>query len=99
LFEELGPERPSLLRFVCTDMWQAYLLVVAEKAGQALNVLDRFQIMSHMNKAMDKVRVQEVQNLKAKGTEPRLPHSLVCPLPISPDPSNPPPPAFSRKKV
>ena len=41
-FEEFGPDRSSLLRFVCIDMWKPYLLVVAEKAGQALNILDCF---------------------------------------------------------
>ena len=25
-FDEFGPERSSLLRFVCTDMWKPYLL-------------------------------------------------------------------------
>jgi transposase len=54
-FEEFGPDRSSKLRFVCTDMWKPYLQVVAEKAGQALNILDRFHIMSHMNKGIDKV--------------------------------------------
>jgi transposase len=77
-FEEFGPERSSLLRFVCTDMWKPYLLVVAEKAGQALNILDRFHIMSHMNKAIDKVRTTEVKTLKANGKEPLLTSSRWC---------------------
>lgn len=42
IFDEFDTQRSSLLRFVCTDMWKPYLLIVAEKAGQALNVLDRF---------------------------------------------------------
>jgi transposase len=50
-FDEFGPDRSSKLRFVFTDMWKPYLDVVAEKAGQALNILDRFHIMIHMNKA------------------------------------------------
>jgi transposase len=77
-FEDFGPERSSLLRFVCTDRWKPYLLVVAEKAGQALNILDRFHIMSHMNKAIDKVRTTEVKTLKAKGKEPVLTSSRWC---------------------
>ena len=32
-FDEFGPDRSSLLRFVCTDMWKPYLQVVAEKAS------------------------------------------------------------------
>jgi transposase len=77
-FEEFGPERSSLLRFVCTDMWKPYLLVVAEKASQALNILDRFHIMSHMNKAIDKVRATEVKTLKAKGKKAVLTGSRWC---------------------
>ena len=77
-FEEFGPERSSLLRFVCTDMWKPYLLVVAEKARQALNILDRFHIMSHMNKAIDQVRATEVKTLKAKGKKAVLTGSRWC---------------------
>ena len=77
-FEEFGPERSATLRFVCTDMWKPYLLVVAEKAGQALNILDRFHIMSHMNKAIDKVRATEVKTLKAKGEKAVLTGSRWC---------------------
>jgi transposase len=77
-FDEFGPDRSSLLRFVCTDMWKPYLLVVAEKAGQALNILDRFHIMSHMNKAIDKVRATEARTLKAGGKEPVLTGSRWC---------------------
>lgn len=77
-FEEFGSDRSATLRFVCTDMWKPYLLVVAEKADQALNILDRFHIMSHMNKAIDKVRATEVKTLKAKGKKPVLTGSRWC---------------------
>jgi len=77
-FDEFGPVRSALLRFVCTDMWKPYLLVVAERAGQALNILDRFHIMSHMNKAIDKVRATEAKTLKAKGNAPVLTGSRWC---------------------
>jgi len=77
-FEEFGAERCLKLRFVCTDMWKPYLEVVAQKAAKALNILDRFHIMSHMNKAIDKVRAIEVRTLKAKGQEPVLNGSRWC---------------------
>ncbi|MCK5680548.1 ISL3 family transposase [bacterium] len=77
-FEEFGTDRSETLRFVCTDMWKPYLLVVAEKASQALNILDRFHIMSHMNKAIDKVRATEVKTLKAKGKKAVLTGSRWC---------------------
>jgi len=55
----LGPELVQGLRFVCSDMWKPYLKVLAEEAGQALNVLDRFHITQHMNQAVDEVRRAE----------------------------------------
>ena len=36
--------RSAALYFVCSDMWKPYLKVVAERAGQAVQVLDRFHI-------------------------------------------------------
>ena len=77
-FEEFGPEATARLRFICSDMWKPYLQVVAEAAGQAIHILDRFHIMSKVGKAIDKVRAQEVRQLKAKGEQPVLTHSRWC---------------------
>lgn len=77
-FDEFGKERCALLRFVCTDMWKPYMNVVAKAAGKALNILDRFHIMVHMNKAIDKIRTREVKELKAKGQQPFLTNSRWC---------------------
>jgi transposase len=77
-FEEFGKKRSSLLRFVCTDMWPPYLDVIAKYAGQALNILDRFHIMRHMNEAVNDVRVTEVRELKAKGQEAFLTNTRWC---------------------
>lgn len=77
-FEWLGPERCQHLRFVCSDMWKPYLRVIAEMAGNAVNVLDRFHIMSHMSKAIDEVRAKEAKDLKAKGKEPKLTGGRWC---------------------
>ena len=72
---------PLSLRLYSSDMWKPYLLVVAEVAGQTLNILDRFHIMVHMNKAIDKVRAQEVRDLKAKGKQDvKLTELLACNL-------------------
>ena len=53
-------------------MWKPYLAVIAEKAGSAVNILDRFHIMSHMSKAIDEVRADETKELKKNGKEPLL---------------------------
>ena len=64
----LGPEVVKGLRFVCTDMWKPYLQVIAAQAGQALHVLDRFHITSHLNQAVDQVRRAESTRLRARST-------------------------------
>src|SRR2546421_5368610 len=63
----LGPEVVKGLRFVCTDMWKPYLKVIAAQAGQALHVLDRFHITTHLNQAVDQVRRSESSRLRAAG--------------------------------
>ncbi len=63
----LGEEVVQGLCFVCSDMWRPYLNVIAAKAGQALHVLDRFHITSHLNLALDQVRRAESGRLRAAG--------------------------------
>ena len=77
-FRLLGSTRSAALKFVCSDMWQPYLKVIAKKAGQAVHVLDRFHIMARMNKAIDEVRAAEAKQLKADGHEQVLKHSRWC---------------------
>ena len=77
-FGWLTPERSRQLKFVCSDMWKPYLKVIAKKAAGAIHVLDRFHIMAHMNKAIDKVRAAEVKELKAGGYEPVLTNARWC---------------------
>ncbi len=71
-FRFLGKDRSKKLQFVCSDMWQAYLKVIAKKAPWAIHVLDRFHVMQKMSKAIDKVRAAEVKQLKEDGYEPIL---------------------------
>ena len=71
-FRWFGKERSLALRFICSDMWKPYLKVIAKKAGNALNILDRFHVMTHLSKAIDEVRAQEARELKEQGYEPVL---------------------------
>ena len=71
-FRWFGKEQTKKLEFVCSDMWRAYLKVIAKKAGQAIHVLDRFHIMFHMNKAIDQVRSAEAKALVRQGYDPVL---------------------------
>jgi len=77
-FDYLGAKRSSALKFICSDMWQPYLDVIAAKAKAAVHILDRFHIMSRMNKAIDEVRAGEARRLVADGYEPVLKHSRWC---------------------
>ena len=71
-FRWFGRERSAALKFICSDMWQAYLKVIAKKAAQAAHVLDRFHIAQQLSKAIDKVRAEEARALKSGGYEPVL---------------------------
>lgn len=62
--KSLGPEVVQGLRFVCSDMWKPYLQVIAAQAGQALHVLDRFHLTTHLNQAVDQVRRAESSRLR-----------------------------------
>jgi transposase len=77
-FRWLGKERSAAIEFVASDMWKAYLKVIAKKIPRAIHVLDRFHIMTHLNKAIDQVRAGEAKEMKRKGLEPLLHHSRWC---------------------
>ena len=77
-FKMLSDEVRLGIRFVCSDMWQAYLNVIAEQVRQAVHVLDRFHIMKKMNEAIDKVRRSEARQLEEDGYDPVLKHSRWC---------------------
>jgi len=68
-FREFGKERSAKLKYVCSDMWAPYLKVIAKKAPNALNILDRFHIMRKFNEAIDEVRRTEVKQFKAANQE------------------------------
>lgn len=68
----LDPQVLSGLRYICSDMWQPYLTVMAKKAGHALHVLDRFHIVQHLNQAVDQVRRAESTRLHGKPIAARL---------------------------
>ena len=77
-FQYLSEAERRSIRFVCSDMWQPYLKVIAEQVKQAVHVLDRFHIMKKMNEAIDEVRRSEAARLKRDGYEEVLKHSRWC---------------------
>jgi transposase len=76
--QALGVTFCSELQFVCSDLWRPYLKVLAEQAGAAIHVLDRFHIMKQLGEAIDDVRAGEARRLKQDGYEPLLKHSRWC---------------------
>lgn len=77
-FSFFGPERSERLNYVCSDMWKPYVKAIAEFAGQALHILDRFHIVAMLNKAIDEVRASEQKQLQADGYEPVLKKTRWC---------------------
>jgi transposase len=77
-FRLYGDSIRSSLRFVCSDMWKPYLNVIAEQAGAAVHILDRFHVMKQLNQAIDEIRAGEARRLRQDGYEPLLKHSRWC---------------------
>ena len=77
-FKMLGRERTAAIQFVCSDMWQPYLKVIAKKASQAIHILDRFHIVARLNKALDEIRAAEAKQLARDGYDPVLKRSRWC---------------------
>jgi len=74
-FDWLGDERTARLQFVISDMWKAFLGVVAQRANGAIQVLDRFHVSKLCNKAIDDTRREEARKLRAAGDTVTLKHS------------------------
>ena len=80
--EAAGVEEPASfldqIAFICTDIWKAYLNVIGQRLPAAVHILDRFHIMQHFSKALDKVRAEEARRLKEEGKDPVLCKSRWC---------------------
>ncbi len=68
----------SGLRFVCSDLWQPYLKVLAERADEAIHVLDRFHIRSNSARPSTTFGRRRPKRLRSDGYEPLLTHSRWC---------------------
>ena len=77
-FKTVPEESIKSLKFICTDMWRQYMNVIAEKAADAVHILDRYHVMKKFGDALNKVRVEEARQLKADGYEEVLKGSRWC---------------------
>lgn len=66
-FRDLGKERCAAIKYVCSDMWRPYVKVIARKIPDALHILDRFHIVQNLNKAIDKIRAEEIKRMASEG--------------------------------
>jgi transposase len=67
-FTWLGPKKCRKIRLAVMDMWKAFRKSTLKEghAPQARIVYDKFHILGHLGKAMDKVRKQEYVRLLGK---------------------------------
>lgn len=77
-FQKFSEEARLSIRFVCSDLWQAYRKAIAEQLPNVVHVLDRFHLMKKMGEAIDAVRRSETRRLAEDGYEPVLKHSRWC---------------------
>ena len=63
---------------ICSDIWKPYLKTIRERLSHTTHILDRFHIMQHFSKAIDKVRAEEARRLKEEGKDPVLSKSRWC---------------------
>jgi len=70
--------RAENCQFVASDMWKPYIKLIAEFAGQAIHVLDRFHIVAKVNKAVDDCARLGGAQLRRDGYEPILKHTRWC---------------------
>jgi transposase len=77
-FTFIGQGLAGTIEFVCSDMWQPYLKLIAKHCPQALNILDRFHVVAKLNKALDEVRASEARRMIRDGFEPVLKKKRWC---------------------
>ncbi len=65
-------KRSKKIKWVCSDMWKAYLNVIAAVCVNALNILDRFHVKRHLTDSVNETRKEDVRKLKEEGREPVL---------------------------
>jgi transposase len=68
----LGAERCARVRFICSDLWQACLEVIAERLPAALHILDRFHLRKNLAEAINRIRRAETEALARAGLGPGL---------------------------
>lgn len=77
-FKVMTEQTIQSMKYVCSDMWTPYLNVIKEEVPSATHILDRFHVIRKISENIDRVRAQEVRQLKQDGYEAILTHSRWC---------------------
>lgn len=67
-FDERGKAWCEAIEVACSDMWDAYQIVAAEKLPKARRIVDRFHVMKNLNDALTKAR-RAIQKDADEGTK------------------------------
>jgi transposase len=68
----LGTEALASVRYVCSDMWKAYLKVIPQWFSGAVHMIDRFHVTQLLNQAVDKVRRTDMAAMKGRPQAKRI---------------------------
>lgn len=71
-FDDLGPERSSLLEAVTIDLSAAYIKAVTEASPKAKLIFDRFHVQRLVQDALDETRRDEVRMAQGKDAKAAL---------------------------
>lgn len=63
-FDEHGSSLKNTVKGVCCDMWQPYIEMISEHLPEATLVFDKFHIIQHLLKVVDRVRAEEARELR-----------------------------------
>jgi transposase len=68
----LGEAALASVRYVCSDMWKAYLKVIPQWFPGAVHMIDRFHVTQLLNQAVDKVRRTDMAAMKGRPHAKRI---------------------------
>ena len=68
-YDWLGPSKNKRIRLVVMDMWKAFNNSATKNVPHAAILYDKFHIMRHLGKAIDKVRKTEYARLSGKNRD------------------------------
>lgn len=70
-FRRMKPAQRTKIEAIATDIWDPYLASIREHVPgyEEKLVFDRYHLMTHMVKAVDRVRKQEHRDLRGEGNE------------------------------